>query len=60
PQNENNTESNPDSEKIIEENNQDSTTETGGFEIRSLVVYAILGILIVAIIGIGIMSIRRP
>ncbi|MBT4059823.1 MAG: hypothetical protein HOE69_05905 [Euryarchaeota archaeon] len=42
------------------ENNQNSTTETGGFDRGNLVVYVLLGILFVAIIGFVMISIRRP
>ncbi|MDP7312077.1 MAG: hypothetical protein QF831_01425, partial [Candidatus Thalassarchaeaceae archaeon] len=42
------------------ENNQDSTTETGEVASGSLVVYALLIILVLAIIGFVMMSIRRP
>jgi glycosidase len=42
------------------ENNQDTTTETGGVARGRLVVYALLIILVIAIIGFVTVSIRRP
>ena len=53
-------ENNINSENGTEEQNQDSTTETGGVDRANFVVYALLIILVLAIIGFVMVSIRRP
>ncbi|MDP7042999.1 MAG: alpha-amylase family glycosyl hydrolase [Candidatus Thalassarchaeaceae archaeon] len=53
-------ENNTNSENNVGENNQDTTTETGGVASGSLVVYALLIVLVIAIIGFVLVSIRRP
>jgi len=55
-----NQENNTNSDNDTGENNQDSTTETGGVGRANFVVYALLIILVLAIIGFVMMSIRRP
>jgi hypothetical protein len=53
-------ENNTNSDNDAGENNQDSTTETGGVDRANFVVYALLIILVLAIIGFVMISIRRP